>query len=88
MVPPEVKSPAPHVLQVEAPSPEYIVSLPHGVHAKLPATAEVPAVQSVCTELPEHELPAGHLVQVVRVLVPLPPEVKEPLRQSSQAAAP
>jgi hypothetical protein len=76
-VPPAVKAPAAHVLQLPAPALLNLVSSPHAEHALLPPVANEPALHGVWTLEPSHEEPALHALHVMRVFV-VPPAVKEP----------
>lgn len=88
-VPPEVNDPALHVRHLSAcPAFEYRLSAPHCGHVHAPFFEKVPAAQLVTMLLPWHLLPAGQIVHVSRVLVPLPPLVNEPRVQILHLACP
>ena len=84
--PPDVYEPAGHALQLLAPSPLYCSSLPHAEQALEFAAANSPAAHFEMTLVPSHAEPAGHTLQVVRVVV-APPEVNEPPGHTEQLPA-
>ena len=90
-VPPVVLLPVAQNVHTEFPVPgAYWLSYPHTVHVCWPTSEKVPVEHSVFDELPSgQKLPAGHLLQVFRVLPSaLPPDVNMPIGHVSQMLAP
>ena len=59
----------------------------HAMHSEAPAAEEYePAAQGSTTLVPSHAEPAGHRLQLVRVVL-VPPEVNQPTVQTSQLVA-
>ena len=85
-MPPAVNNPAEHVLQPEAPTSAYLLSVPHEIHLA-PAPAYLPAAHGTTVLEPSHGVPDLHSSQLVRV-VDVPPDVDEPTGHNRQLAAP
>ena len=84
--PPEVCEPGGQVLQLLAPSPLYFVSSSHAEQSLSPAATKYPAAQTRLMLVPSQDEPAGHSVQLVRVVF-APPDVTEPTGHTSQLPA-
>ena len=52
-------------MHTDAPSPLYLVSLPHDVHEEDPLVEYLPALQEFLVRVPPQVLPAGHVVHAV-----------------------
>ena len=86
---PDVYEPAAHVEHVAAPPLENVRSDPQLSQEVEPPELYVPAPQGEITCVPSQVLPPGHVLQLVRVRVPLkPPLVKLPVGHVRHASAP
>ena len=87
--PPAVNEPEPHVLQLLALVPLYLVSPPHATHAAAPPVAKRPALHGVLAPSPAHAVAGGHAMHDVRdVAVPPAVYVYDPARHTPQLEAP
>ena len=85
--PPVVIDPAAQVEHATAPATEYFSSLLHSRHALLPAALYLPATHVTMVLVPSHRSPARQRAHVSRMFV-LPPDVNDPVAQSSHLPAP